>query len=828
MGPFSDWKRSNDEAETRLPRENGDSSIGAKGGDDGVGRPSWDGLMGHLAAYFDQTTDAVAFCNGDGALVRFNSAYESTVREVWGKVVRTGNAPEERFPHAAYSVWKRLREGMSRAGKGFSECVIPLPADPECRLNLSLLPVTDASGICGCVEILKRGDSTLRAPDVSFVEERLEPADREGGFSPEHMEREPDGSAGEGEGVTLGLPKTGEHYRMLVENVNAGILVAQEGRLVFANPIIGRRLGLSVEELLSRSNPFEFIHPDDRDMVFERHMKRLLGQDAPTQYEYRVLDGQGRVSWVEVTCVKILWEGKPATLNCLLDVTDRKEAERALRESEEKYRLLAENAKELIFTCDLQGVFTYVNAAGVQCSGYSKEELLRMSVLDVLPSEEHEKFTKGMARRLQGDLTTFFFESQFISKDGIRIPLDVNSSPFFSRDRLSGVLVVARDIRERRKMEDELFKREKLESLGILAGGIAHDFNNILSGVLGNVSLAKLDLEPGSRTFQRLLDAEEATIRAKDLTYQLLTFSKGGAPILKTTSIADILRESAEFVLRGSNVRCAYHISPDLWLADVDVGQMNRVITNLIINAVQAMPEGGTIEIAARNRPAAEISSEAPLRRDRYIEIAVKDQGCGIPEELRLKVFDPFFTTKEKGSGLGLTTAYSIVEKHRGHMTMESEAGAGTTFRIFLPAVEGGPAPASGPLLRCMRGKGRVLLMDDEPLVREVAGAMLERLGFEVIHTDEGSRAVTLYEWALVQNCRFDLVIMDLTIPGGMGGKDAVQKLLVLDPDVTALVTSGYSNDPVMAEPRKYGFKGGIPKPYTIEQLSETLCSALA
>jgi len=363
---------------------------------------------------------------------------------------------------------------------------------------------------------------------------------------------------------------------------------------------------------------------------------------------------------------------------------------------------------------------------------------------------------------------------------------------------------------------------DKLESIGILAGGIAHDFNNILTAVLGNISLAKLYSERGSKAFERLTVAEKAATRARSLTQQLLTFSKGGTPVKKALLISDMIRDCAEFALRGSNVSCSFSFADDLWPVEVDPGQLSHVLNNLFINADQAMPEGGRTLIRAENVTVTGQDGLA-IPDGKYVKITIQDSGVGIPEEHITKVFDPYFTTKPTGSGLGLATAYSIIKGHRGLITAESSSGVGSKFHIYLPAAPGLAVPERDIEGHPISGRGRILLVDDEESIRDVASELLAILGYQVKPARDGAEAVALYENALRSTAPFDAVIMDLTIPGGIGGKEAVQKLREINPQVKAIVSSGYSNDPVMANYRQYGFDGVVAKPYNADELSEAL-----
>ncbi len=383
-------------------------------------------------------------------------------------------------------------------------------------------------------------------------------------------------------------------------------------------------------------------------------------------------------------------------------------------------------------------------------------------------------------------------------------------------------MLVFRDTTERQRMEKELLKMEKLQSLGVLAGGIAHDFNNFLTGIIGNLSLAKMDVQPGHPVGRALGEMEKAALRAKDLTQQLLTFSKGGAPVKQITRIDDLVRETAQFALRGSNVRCEFNIDDDLRSADVDDGQIAQVIHNLMINADQAMPDGGVVSIRGMNILLAPGNPYA-LDPGNYVQLCIRDQGTGIKRGHLKKVFDPYFTTKQKGSGLGLAVAYSIIARHGGQLTVDSTLGEGTTFSLFLPGSQREQATDNHAPDGLIVGSGRILVMDDEEFIRELVSVMLPKVGYDVVLTHDGQAAVNAYKDALEADTPFNAVILDLTVPGGMGGKETLRRLLDVDPNVRAIVSSGYSNDPVMASYADYGFCSAVKKPYLVQEMSQVL-----
>ena len=493
-----------------------------------------------------------------------------------------------------------------------------------------------------------------------------------------------------------------------------------------------------------------------------------------------------------------------------------------LQSSEESFRAISENAMEGIAIMGSKGEYLYANEMAAKITGYSVDELLKLNMKDVLPPDNLSAVKERLRERLEGLPQQSYFETTIIAKDGRRVLVETISAKTIWHGK-PAVIVIFRDISDRKRKEDELIKLAKLESLGVLAGGIAHDFNNLLTGVIGNLSLAKMYCKPDDKVYQIILEAEKASTNAKGLTYQLLTFAKGGAPVKRTMFINKLVKDAIAFASRGSNTKCHFDVSEDIWAVDVDDGQLNQVIYNLIINAEQAMSEGGDITVSVQNT-AIEPDNKYLIKDGEYVKVAISDTGGGIPQEILNKIFDPYFTTKEKGSGLGLATCYSIIKNHGGYITVDSKVGTGTTFYIYIPKSEKELSleekKGKGELLY---GKGKILIMDDEEILRNAAGLLLSELGYNVGFARDGKEAIEIYKKAKDSGEPFNVVIMDLTIPGGMGGKEAIKKLLEIDPDIRAIVCSGYSTDPIMSEFKDYGFSDVIIKPYDIDELSRVV-----
>ena len=374
----------------------------------------------------------------------------------------------------------------------------------------------------------------------------------------------------------------------------------------------------------------------------------------------------------------------------------------------------------------------------------------------------------------------------------------------------------------RAKIEEEVLRARKLEAVSRLAGGIAHDFNNVLTMVLGNLALVKLSSSLEKETEDRITAAENAILSAKAMTQQLLTFSKGGAPIKKTIEANRFIQEAAEYSARSSKLPCDVSLASPLERIDIDHGQMTQALHQLILNAHHAMPLGGKVRVSGETRTLGP-QDDLPLPHGKYVKIAVSDAGVGIPKNHLPNIFDPYFTTKSDGSGLGLTIAHSIVAKHEGYIRVESKEKVGSTFNIYLPISKNpvseqtkAPAPEAPP-------NGRVLVMDDEEMIRNMLRTLLSRFGYDVVVASEGGEAVDAYKKASLSANPFDGVILDLTVRDGMGGREAIEQLLEFDPEVKAIVSSGYSTDPIMSAYQDYGFKGVVSKPYGTEELLNTL-----
>jgi PAS domain S-box-containing protein len=497
------------------------------------------------------------------------------------------------------------------------------------------------------------------------------------------------------------------------------------------------------------------------------------------------------------------------------DLAERNHARAALQESAKTMANILENTTDGFFAVDKDWRFTYTNAQAESLLGRKRDQLLGKVLWEEFPQLKDSLFEDNYRRVLTEQISIDFQASDPAGK----IWFEMRAYP-----SNGGVSVFFRDVTERRRAEEERLTTSKLESLGTLAGGIAHDLNNILTVISGNIGLAQIEAPADAGTLLSFLSkAGQAAQHAAHLSSQLLTFSKGGAPLKRVSVLSHLLAQAAEFSLYGSNLRADIDISPDLWKAEIDSDQIEQVVNALMLNAREAMPHGGTARLSARN---VEMSGpSAILPPGRYIKVTISDRGSGVPDDLATKIFDPYFTTKPMGSGLGLSISYSIVKKHGGMLHLESSSTEGATFSFFLPAADARlqPLEITPPPPARRANEQRVLVMDDEAAIRELTSQLLTTLGYEVTAVPDGLEAVKTYERALRRGEHFQAVILDATIRGGMGGLATIERLRTLDPQVTAIICSGYSDQAALSQFFNYGFRGALPKPFTRRELAEAL-----
>jgi len=567
------------------------------------------------------------------------------------------------------------------------------------------------------------------------------------------------------------------------------------------------------------------------------------GQSGPCQFctNHLLIDDNGKPTgiyiwefqntkdrkWYECRDQAIRWTGgQLVRMEVATDITRRKEAEEELIAEKEQLAVTLRSIGDGVITTDVEGKVILANRVAEELIGWRQEEAIGRylsEVFHIVDAKTEKPCADPVSLVLErGQIIALAESTKLISKDGTERIISDSGAPILDKkSQIIGIVLVFRDVTDENRLREEALKAKKLESVGVLAGGIAHDFNNILAAIMGNIDLASFRVGAKHESYPLLQMAKKASIRAKGLTQQLLTFAKGGDPVLETASLKEVIRDSANFILSGSNVSCSFNFAEGLWWASIDKGQISQVIQNIVINADQAMPAGGSIKIKCENVDLDGLKA-IPLPKGKHVKISIADNGCGIHRESLTRIFDPYFSTKEIGQGLGLAVVRSIIEKHRGLITADSEVDKGTTFTMYLPATEAYQEYPPDMLEGTTSGKGKgvVLIMDDEEMVRNVVSQMLERLGFQTLQAVHGTAAIELYQKAMDTEQPVDLVIMDLTIPGGMGGKEAIRELLALDANARVIVSSGYANDPIMANCRDYGFIAAIQKPFQMSELT--------
>ena len=494
---------------------------------------------------------------------------------------------------------------------------------------------------------------------------------------------------------------------------------------------------------------------------------------------------------------------------------------------EHRLNTLIQSAPLCIHEINLQGQITSMNKAGLSMMNMANEkEICGIYYLDFVNKKQKIRINQLLKKAFQGEYNSFEF-----SPENLSLIFTSCFAPVFNDEgEVERVMGITEDITLQRKNEEDLLQTRKLESVGLLAGGIAHDFNNILTGMFGHLELAKLKLSKQHPAFKHINTANQIMDDAAKLSNQLLTFAKGGDPIFEILTLSPIVEDSIAFLLAGSNVKTKINIGDKLWRLNADKSQISQVITNLIINAKQAMPKGGKLTIEAYNCDNYK-NNVCPWLTGNIVCLKVTDEGIGISQDLKAHIFDPYFTTKPGGSGLGLATVYSIIKKHNGFVEVESTVGKGTSFNLYLPANTEREnekyQPSLSPALFSTKNPSNILLMDDEAMILDVAKEMLESLGYKVDTVLNSKQAIKKYKQSSVSSKPYDAVIMDLTIPGGKGGEYVIKELLLFNPEIKAIVTSGYSTGKVMSYPQKYGFRERLTKPFNMETLEETLNKVL-
>ncbi|MBN1382675.1 MAG: PAS domain S-box protein [Deltaproteobacteria bacterium] len=621
-----------------------------------------------------------------------------------------------------------------------------------------------------------------------------------------------------------------EKHLLMIENTDEAIFVHQNGILQHVNRACGKLLGVAVEDLIGM-NVMDFIHPDYQKEVINHYRQLMHGEQTQGYRDVCLLMRQGEQRWINVKFIRVLWDGKESILAFATDITERKQVEEALKAHQTQLTNALEMAHlghwEYDFASD---AFTFndqfykiFRTTAEAVGGYtmpSAEYFRRFVHPDDLTSAV--EIARKSAESMDTDVNRQL-EHKIHYADGTTGYITVrNFTVRDARGRPIKMYGVNQDITERKQNEEEILQIQKLESLGVLAGGIAHDFNNLMAIVQGNIDLALLDLPPGHASRRSLMTAMKSIGHTRELTGRIITFSRGGGgPRVKTENLAEIVRETVQKTVAETEIRLTFDMQNDLWPAEIDEHPMRQCFYNLTKNAMEAMPEGGTLTVRGEN-VLIRTDEVLDLKEGSYLRISFIDEGVGIPEDNLSKIFDPYFTTKamgdQKGLGLGLAVCYSIIKNHKGQITVQSKPGQGASFFLYLPACTDSAESKEGREAS-QRSKGRVLIMDDEEQLRVIERAYLERFGYEVTETEDGIEAIEAYRKALDSGNPFSLVIMDLSVRHGLGGQLAIERLLKIDPAVKVIIASGYTADPIIENYQDYGFQGVLEKPFSREQM---------
>ncbi len=577
------------------------------------------------------------------------------------------------------------------------------------------------------------------------------------------------------------------------------------------------------ENLFIKYNDFigkrvQDVFPEALSRLFENVIDKTFSSGRLNVLNYR-LKYEGGYRFFEARFIKLSDE---YVLALVRDITRETELQR-------KLDVTLRSIGDAVISTDPEGRIVFLNPQAERLTGWKEKDVLGKNfeeVFHIVYKDAEDALENPIAKVINSGRATGVDTATLISKDGSKRIIEYNVSPILTKDGdLLGVVLVFRDVTEKKKIEQELMKAEKLRSIGILAGGIAHDFNNTLASMLGYIELLRMHIKD-PELIEKLDKLIDAVFRGKELAYKLLTFSKGGFMKKEKINVANIIKDIVDFTLAGSNIKVNYYIDEDIWDIEVDKTQIEQVIQNIVINAKEAMSEGGTIEVRVKNVIIE--NEESPIPPGEYVRIDIKDSGPGIPEEILDKIFDPFFTTKEMGSGLGLSICYSIVKQHNGYIGVESEEGRGTLFTIYFPRIEDKDIKkeTTEETKKDSKGKGeRILIMDDEENIREILREELKILGYKVSEAADEEEAINKYREAMEKDSPFDAVILDLTLPGGIGGRAVAEEIRKMDKDAVIIISSGYSDDEIVANYRAYGFRGVLKKPFTLEDLISVLNS---
>jgi len=614
-------------------------------------------------------------------------------------------------------------------------------------------------------------------------------------------------------------------YQELYDFAPVGyVTLDEQGNIIDANLTLTGLLGIERIKLINTH--FDHFIPSDTRPAFYNFFKNVIKTDMCQKCQMRLIKKDDIVFYALLEGIAVMDKKYPEVKHIMLsitDITDCKSIEENLLKEKDFSNILIESLPGIFCLFDIDGKILRWNKYGENVIGYTADEISVSNPLDFIVEQDRELVNKTIKDTFDKGYSSV--ESTLVTKRGEKIPFYFTGIRVMI-DNVPCILSIAIDISERKKIEYELEKLRRLESIGILASGVAHDFNNLLTGILGNISLVKQYLDSEDMIFKRLSTAERSCLEAREITSRLITFSKGGEPVKKVTRVQQLLKEAHCPLIKDTNITFEYNLPDNLYPVEIDEGQIRNVIINILTNAAEAMPEGGKIDISAANLEITE-KDNLPIKEGSYVKVSIRDRGRGIQVEEISRIFDPYFSTKErgvkKGMGLGLTICHSIIRKHEGFITVESMPGAGTTFHLYLPASlkKKTETEVTGEM-ETIRKK-RILIMDDDEIVRDITGDMLMHCGYYIESSKDGNEAIALYIKAKERGEPFDAVILDLVVPNGMGGDIAIKRLHDIDHGVKGIALSGYSKDLIMTHYMDYGFTAALSKPYNIQLLNGTL-----
>lgn len=619
-------------------------------------------------------------------------------------------------------------------------------------------------------------------------------------------------------------------YKMLVEFLPIGIALHDGQKVIYTNKWALKLVGAVSDNQIVGHTLKDFVHPESWPAVASRVRQLIIERKGVGLFQEKFVKIDGTAFDVDVAAIPITYMGRDAVLVSIRDISEEVRFKEALSQQKERLAVTLSSIGDGVIATDGQGIVTLLNDVAQKMTGWTEEDAIGRPLPDVfrIVNEKTRKPVKNPVEKVlkKGVVIGLANGTLLISKDGRESIIADSGAPIKDVDgNIIGVVMVFRDVTQQKHWEKELQRLQRFETLELMAGGIAHDFNNILTGVLGHLSLFMYTLPDNFTGLVHVDEAQKAVLAARQLVGQLSLMSKGGAPVRENASIMDTIESSAKISVTGSNCQLEVNIADDLWNVVCDVDQISQVFQNIAINAVQAMPTGGKITINAVNNIVSDTDG-LPLPSGKYIKVSVTDQGTGIPSKYLDRLLDPYFTTKQNGSGLGLAIVYSVVNRHKGHVSIESRQGAGTTVTVWLPAsVENKSGKKDNKILWAKHG-GRVLVVDDDPIVREVCTKMLQHLGYEAEAAMDSESATEMVKENTENGLPFRFAIMDLTMPGDIGGKQLCKRLLKISPDLITIASSGYPDDPAMVDPEEFGFSYILKKPYTVQEIKRVMAKA--